>query len=54
VNDQVSHPYKATGKIIIPYILILPHHYLNNIKQLTQYAQINIKKKHRCKTKIKN
>jgi len=22
VNDQVSHPYKATGKIIVLYILI--------------------------------
>jgi hypothetical protein len=22
VTDQVSHPYKTTGKIILPYILI--------------------------------
>jgi hypothetical protein len=22
VNDQVSHPYKTTGKIIILYILV--------------------------------
>jgi len=22
VSDQVSHPYKTTGKIIVPYILI--------------------------------
>jgi hypothetical protein len=22
VSGQVSHPYKATGKIIVPYILI--------------------------------
>ena len=25
VNDQVSHPYKTTGKIIILYILIYPN-----------------------------
>jgi hypothetical protein len=24
VCDQVSHPYKATGKIIVPYMLVFP------------------------------
>jgi uncharacterized membrane protein YoaT (DUF817 family) len=34
VRDQVSHPYKTTGKIIVMYILtdFNTHHYLINAK----------------------
>jgi len=32
VNDQVSHPYKTTGKIIVLYILIFK--FLDSIKYI--------------------
>ena len=45
VSEKVSHPYKTTGKIIVPYIYINQHLYLNTIKQLMQHTQNNIQKK---------
>ena len=32
VNDQVSHPYKTTGRIIVLYILIFIHFWTTNWK----------------------
>jgi len=38
VNDQVSHPYKTTVKIVVLHILVF-----NNFKSLKRIYYVNLK-----------
>jgi hypothetical protein len=45
VRDQISHPYRTTGKIIVLYILTAPHETKKNRNEheLENYAAKQIK-----------